>query len=48
MRGRNAGTGATYVYWFAEDDPDPSGNYYYGYVPFSQLTDIIWAAAVTV
>jgi len=44
MRGKNTGGGAAWVFWEAENGPDPDGNYYDGAVPFSQLTDIVWAA----
>jgi hypothetical protein len=43
MRGKNTGGGAAWIYWEAEGGPDPNGNYYNGSVPFSQLTDIVWA-----
>ena len=44
MRGKNTGGGAAWVYWEAEGGADPTGNFYNGSVPFSQLTDIVWAA----
>ena len=47
MRGRNTGGGAAWVYWYAEGGADPTGRYYNGSVPFSQLADIIWASTMT-
>ena len=46
-RGRNTGGGQAYVYWRSPNVLDTTGIYYPspnpGGVPFSQLTDILWA-----
>lgn len=39
-RGRNTGGGAAFVYWLSPVS-DPTGAFYAGSVPWSQLTDVI-------
>jgi hypothetical protein len=48
-RGRNTGGGPAYVYWYSPDVPDLSGAYYnlHELVPWSQVTDVIWASTTS-